>query len=52
MMHKIFYDKFISRLYMFLAHSGGQNCIIQPLVLSHLYILVILVILDHSLVSV
>jgi len=39
-MHKIlFYNKFITRLYMFRAllcsSSGGQNCIIQHLVLSH-----------------
>jgi len=40
-MHKIlFYNKFIIRLYMFRALcaslSGGQNCIIQHLVSSHL----------------
>jgi len=40
-MHKIlFYNKFIIRLYMFRAllysSSGGQNCIIQPLLSSYL----------------
>jgi len=42
-MHKIFfYNKFIIRLYMFRApstmcsSSGGQNCVIQQLVSSHL----------------
>jgi len=35
----LFYNKFIICLYMFRAQlcssSGGQNCIIQPLVSSH-----------------
>jgi len=44
-MHKFFfYNKFIIRLYMLRAllcsSSGGQNCIIQHLVSSHLYVAV------------
>jgi len=40
-MHRIFfYNKFIIRLYIFSStmrsSSGGQNCIIQHLVSSHL----------------
>ena len=56
--HFLFYNKFISCLYMFwhmCSSSGGQNCITQPLVSSHCNSYLhncILVILDHSLLSV